>query len=408
MFTRGQSSHEPRDSSRRALHVLGALKPGGVENWLLQMAPHLAGSGWAFDYCLLGPEIGLYAEDFEKFGSQVLRCPLRPSPFLVPRFHRLLRRGNYEIVHSHVHHFSGLILTLAKGAGVPVRIAHSHNALDGRPDSAPRRFYRQAMRRMLSRSMTAGLACSETAAEWLPGGDGETGLAVSLLPYGIDLERFRRLQTDRGRLRREFRIPGGAPVVGYVGRLEAQKNPFFLLDIISEASRAMPGAYFVIVGDGRLRTRLEQKAEERGLGARVRFAGQRRDIPDLMVGLFDAFVLPSLWEGLPLAALEAQAAGLPTLVSDRVTSEIGVLPRISYRAPLDAGAAHWARTLREMLEARRLSPAEATSALENLRLDIASCRGRLTTIYEELIERRGVSARETGAPMQAKAGLGRS
>ena len=388
--------------------MLGALKPGGVENWLLQMTPHLAGSGWAFDYCLLGPEIGLYAEDFEKYGSRVLRCPLRSSPLFVPRFYRLLRRGDYEIVHSHVHHFSGLILGLARAAGVPVRIAHSHNAQDGRPDRALRRLYRKVMRRMLSRSMTAGLACSETAAEWLPGVDEGTGPPISLLPYGIDLERFRRLQTDRGRLRREFRIPPGAPVVGHVGRLEPQKNPFFLLDIISEASQVIPRAYFVIVGDGRLRGRLEQQAEQRGLGARVRFAGQRRDIPHLMVGLFDAFVLPSLWEGLPLAALEAQAAGIPTLVSDRVTGEIGVLPRISYRAPLEAGPGHWARTLREMLEARRLSPAEGAAALEELHLDVASCRDRLTTIYEELMERRAVSGREAGGALQAKAGLGRS
>ena len=391
-----------------ALHVLGALKPGGVENWLLQMAPHLAESGWLFDYCLLGPQTGLYAEEFEKHGSRVLHCRLRPSAFFAPRFNRLLRRADYQIVHSHVHHFSGVVLGLARAAGVPVRVAHSHNVHDGRPDSASRRLYRKGMRRLLSRSMTAGLACSAAAAEWLPGGDGETGPRRLLLPYGIDLERFRRLHPDRGRLRREFRIPAGAPVVGHVGRLEPQKNPFFLLDIVSAASRAIPQAYFVVVGDGRLRARLEQQAEQRGLGARVRFAGQRRDIPHLMVGLFDAFVLPSLWEGLPLAALEAQAAGIPTLVSDRVTGEIGVLPQISYRAPLEAGASHWARRLRQMLEARRLSPAEAASALEDLNLDVASCGGRLTTIYDELIERRAVSGRAAGGPMQAKAGLGRN
>ena len=368
------------------------------------MAPQVEESGWAFDYCLLGPEIGLYADQFEKYGSRVLRCPLRPSAFFAPRFYRLLRRGGYEVVHSHVHHFSGFVLGLAKGAGVPVRVAHSHNAHDGQPDTLTRRLYRNAMLGLLSRSMTAALACSETAAAWLPGGEGK---AVSLLPYGIDLERFRRLHPDRGRLRREFRIPAGAPVVGYVGRLEPQKNPFFLLDVIAEASQSIPQAYFVIVGDGRLRARLEQLAEQRGLGARVRFAGQRRDVAQLMVGLFDAFVLPSLWEGLPLAALEAQAAGIPTLVSDRVTDEIGVLPQISYRAPLEAGAAAWARKLGEMLEARRLSSAEASSALEALNLDVAcSCR-RLTGLYDELIERRTVTAREAGGPMQAKAGLGR-
>ncbi len=387
--------------------MLGALKPGGVENWLLQMAPHLAENGWAFDYCLLGPETGLYAEEFEKHGSRVLHCPLRRSPFFGPRFYRLLRRGDYEIVHSHVHHFSGAVLGLARAAGVPVRVAHSHNAHDGKPDTVTRRLYRSAMLGLLSRSMTAALACSETAAGWLPGGDGKTGPPVSLLPYGIDLERFRRLHPDRGRLRREFRIPAGAPVVGYVGRLEPQKNPFFLLDIIAEASQSIPQAYFVIVGDGRLQARLERLAADRGLGARVRFAGQRRDVAHLMVGLFDAFVLPSLWEGLPLAALESQAAGIPTLVSDRVTEEIGVLPQISYRVPLEAGAAAWARKLGQMLEARRLSPAEASSALEALNLDVACSSRRLMALYDELTERRAVPAQQAGGPMHAKAGLGR-
>jgi glycosyltransferase involved in cell wall biosynthesis len=168
----------------------------------------------------------------------------------------------------------------------------------------------------------------------------------------------------------------------------------------------MSQARFVIVGEGRLRERLEAKAEELGLLPRIRFAGQRGDVSELMVGLFDAFLLPSLHEGLPLAALEAQAAGLPLLMSDRITEEAVVLPQIAYRYPLDAGPKHWAAGLRRMLESKRLSPSEACRHLAAKGFGIGTSLGRLTAHYNELTRTLCSSQRQQS--LRAEAGSGSS
>ena len=257
--------------------------------------------------------------------------------------------------------------------------------------------------------MTAGLACSETAAEWLPGVDEGTGPPISLLPYGIDLERFRRLQTDRGRLRREFRIPPGAPVVGHVGRLEPQKNPFFLPGY---HQRSLAGDSAGLFRDRRRRT-AAGAARATGRAARL---GRASTLcrPAARHSHTDGRALRRLRIAVALGRVAVGGArstggrdsdsGFGSSDPARSASCRG--SAIARRSR--AGPGHWARTLREMLEARRLSPAEGAAALEELHLDVASCRDRLTTIYEELMERRAVSGREAGGALQAKAGLGRS
>jgi len=399
-------SSPPASERPRVLHVLGSLDPGGVETWLLELARHGDDSGWAFDFCLLGSEKGAYADELERHGSRIWRCPVRRPELFVPRLYRLLRRTRYDIVHSHVHAFSGLVLRVARAAGVPIRIAHSHNSHDGSSRSWPRFIYRSLMKSLLRRSANLGLACSTPAAEALFGARHGDNPAIHSAPYGIDLEKFRRLQPDRLKLRHEFGVPPGVPVVGHVGRLETQKNQDFLLEVAAATAILMPQARFVIVGEGRLRERLEAKAEELGLLPRIRFAGQRGDVSELMVGLFDAFLLPSLHEGLPLVALEAQAAGLPLLMSDLITEEAVLLPQIANRYPLDAGPKHWAAGLRRMLESKRLSPSEACRYLAEKRFGLGTSLGRLTAHYDELT--RTLCSSQSQQSLRAEAGSGAS
>lgn len=401
------SGSSPSATDRpRVLHVLGSLDPGGVETWLLELARHGDDSSWAFDFCLLGSEKGAYADELERRGSRIWSCPVRRPELFAPRLYRLLRRTHCDIVHSHVHYFSGLVLRVARAAGVPIRIAHSHNSHDGSSRSWPRLIYRGLMKSLLRRSANLGLACSTPAAEALFGAGHQKNPAVHSAPYGIDLEKVRRLQPDRIRLRNEFGVPAGVPVVGHVGRLEPQKNQDFLLEVAAATATVMPQTRFVIVGEGRLREQLEAKAEQLGLLPQIRFAGQRRDVSELMVGLFDAFLLPSLHEGLPLVALEAQAAGLPLLMSDRVTEEAVVLPQTSCRYELEAGPEHWAVGLRRMLESKRLSPSEACRHLAKKGFGIGTSLKNLTARYDEMTRTMCPSHRQQS--LRAEAGSGMS
>ena len=187
----GRGPENYASSRGRVLHVLGSLDAGGVERWLLEIVRHRSPSDRAFDFCLLGGRDGAYAAGLRKRGCGIFRCPLRPFVLFPVRLYALLRGSNYEIVHSHVHPFSGFILAMARAAGVPLRVAHCHNTHDGREDRFRRRLYRGLMQRCLSRWMTLGFGCSGPAAEQMLGASNVEDERIRVLRYGIDLQTFR-------------------------------------------------------------------------------------------------------------------------------------------------------------------------------------------------------------------------
>lgn len=366
----------------RALHVLGSLNPGGVERWLLDTVRLGGDSPWRFDFCLLGRERGIYAPRLEALGCRTLHCPLDPRVTFPGRLYGLLRRERCQVVHSHVHHFSGVVLAVARAAGVPVRAAHSHTCDIRTGKLLHRRLYRRAMRALLESSMTQGFACSERAAEFA----GEPlRPRLRILACGIDLEAFGEARSGGAELRRQLGIPGDVPVVGHVGRLSEEKNQAFLLRVAIRLISRVPRALLVIVGGGSLRSKLEDLTRRLGLQQRVVFTGPRDDVPELLTGVFDAFALPSLREGLPAAVLEAQAAGLPCVVSEQTPAEAVVLPELVERVPLGRGAAAWADALARALERPRWDRRDACRRLRKQGFDVAASFGALTKAYEELL-----------------------
>ncbi|MGO9691540.1 MAG: glycosyltransferase [Syntrophobacteraceae bacterium] len=157
----------------------------------------------------------------------------------------------------------------------------------------------------------------------------------------MDLEPFRQ-ETDPARVRVEIGIPSDACVIGHVGRFHEAKNHSFLVEIAFEIAKREPRMRLLLVGDGPLRSQVEQKTAQLGLTGKVIFAGIRTDIPRLMLGAMDIFIMPSLYEGLPLVGIEAQAAGLPLLVSDTITDELPAVKRMVHRLSLNAPPSVWA------------------------------------------------------------------
>src|SRR5690606_15972476 len=211
-------------------------------------------------------------------------------------------------------HYSGWALRTAAQARVPVRIAHSHNdtsAVQARA-SLPRRAYLTLMKYSIDRYATHRLSASRLAASALFKSGWETDLRHRLLYYGVDLTPFGAAVDGRS-LRADLNIPPNAFVIGHVGRFAEQKNHRFLIEIAAEVCHHDRNARFLLVGDGPLRPRIEQQVAQAGLGERVIFAGLRADVPALMTGVMDCFLLPSLFEGLGIVLIEAQAAGLPCI-----------------------------------------------------------------------------------------------
>jgi glycosyltransferase involved in cell wall biosynthesis len=333
----------------RVLQVLGALNHGGIETWLLHVMRHIDRQAFQFDFVVHSAKPAAYDEEIRALGARIFPClnPQRPWQY-ARQFKAILRQqGPFDVVHSHVHDFSGFVLRLARQARVPVRIAHSHNDTTEFEQQAGllRRQYLSLMKTWIARHATVGLGCSRRAAASLFGADWQSDPRWKLFFCGIDLAPFER-GSECDAVRDKLKFPRDAFIVGHVGRFSYQKNHRFLIDIGAELARQVPETRLLLIGDGPLRSEIEQQANAAGLAERIVFAGLRNDVPRLMTSAMDAFLFPSHFEGLPMVLLEAQAAGMACVISDVIDEDATVVPALVRRLSLAQPASVWVDAIR--------------------------------------------------------------
>lgn len=387
LSTPSPSPHQNLPSSakspHRILQVVGAMEQGGLETWLMRVLREIDRDRFQIDFLVSTSKPCPYDDEIRQFGSQVIPCldPHRPWVY-GSHFKRILRQhGPYDIVHSHLHHYSGYILWLAKQAGVPIRIAHSHldASYEEAKSSVLRRLYLNLMRGWIARCATTGLGCSREAAVDLFGADWQSDPRWQILYCGIDLSPFQRWG-DGAAVRAELGIPTDAFVIGHVGRFAEQKNHRFLVEIAAEVLARQPNTYLLLVGKGTLRSAIEQQVAQLGFANRVIFAENRSDVPRLLQGAMDVFLMPSLYEGLPVAGIEAQAAKLPLILSDSISREVEIVKPLVRFVSLSQPASVWADAV---LEAHRTRAnfAALEGGLESSPFNIAYGVKMLEKIY---------------------------
>ncbi len=371
-----------RDRPKRVLQVVRSMDRGGVENWLMNILRRLDRRRVRMDFLVHTTHPGVHDPEIALHGSRIFRCtsPLW-SPGYPVRIGRILRHfGPYDAVHSHVHHFSGYLVTLAASAGIPSRIAHSHSdtaALDARTGML-RRGYLHLMRRLLGADATRLVAVSRRAASALFGESWSLDPRSLVLHCGIDLADFRRMPTAP--VRETYGLTDSDFVVGHVGRFDAPKNHRFLIDIFGEILRRRPAARLLLVGDGPHREFIEAELQARGLAGRTVLTGNRANVAELL-GAVDVCIFPSLHEGLPLSVVEAQAAGVPCVLSDVITEEADAIPSLIHRISLSRPAAKWADVA--LAANGRCAPgkAEALSLMEASSFNIARSMEQVYALY---------------------------
>ena len=202
-----------------------------------------------------------------------------------------------------------------------------------------------------------------------------------MLPYGVELAGF-AAPVDPRRTRADLGIPADAFVLGHVGRFHPQKNHAQLVAIAAEVRRREPRVHLLLVGAGRLQGEIERQVAEAGLADRVTFAGVRNDVPALMRGAMDAFVLPSRYEGLGLVGVEAQAAGLPVFCSHALPAEMEVVPGLVTRLASGCSAGRWATAILAGRSARpEISAADALETVRRSPFEVGRCVARLEAAY---------------------------
>ncbi len=374
----------------KILHVVSFMHRGGIETWLMHILRNIDRNLFQIDFMVHFPESYEYDAEIRSLGCRIIVSPQinwkRWWTYGV-NFQQILQKyGPYDVVHSHVDFASGNIVRLAKQAGVPVRIAHSHNDTSEIRVKAgwKDRLLGALLKLWISRYATLGLACSRNAAADMFGSRWKSDRRWQILYYGLDLTPF-QAKVDPAQVRAELGIPADALVIGHIGRFAPQKNHQFLVKIAAEIAQQEPKMRLLLVGTGSLRPEIEDKLAQLGLTDKVIFAGSRSDVPRLMLGAMDVFLFPSLYEGLGLVLIEAQAAGLPCIFSDVVPEEADVVQPLMKRLSLSQSASEWAEVV--LAQQKANLPIKKSEALSSLQQDspfsIEICTKNLTDIYNE-------------------------
>lgn len=309
----------------RILH-LASPGIGGIENYIFTHYRYMDRSQFRFDFLTQNP--GLKdAEEFKDFEYEVKLLPTTAAkdPERFAKQVRTTLMDGYDILHLHTCYWTGfLIEEIAKEVGIKKVIVHSHSTFIDECDQARREQLLQR-HEAVKREFSAGLAtdfwaCSWMAADWLFGSQIPRE-KICIMKNAIDLERFRFDQGVREQVRAELGIEDSTFVFGTAGRLSFQKNHAFLIQVFQIFYKQHPNSRLIIVGDGELRSSLEKQIEESGLNDSVLLLGWQASVEKYLFAM-DGFLLPSRFEGLGIAVVEAAASGLPCIVSDQVPKDV--------------------------------------------------------------------------------------
>ncbi|MBQ6060789.1 MAG: glycosyltransferase family 1 protein [Clostridia bacterium] len=331
----------------RVLHSVSNMARAGIETMLMNYYREMDRDRIQFDFLANKPEPGEYDEEIRSMGGRVFVSP-GLNPLHYPRYRRFVadllhENPDIRIVHAHNEAMGYYALRSARDAGIRVRIAHAHN-------TRIIRDYKYSLKLMckqlLPGAATDYWSCGRDAGIYYYGKKrwNESGF---ILRNAVNVERFRFRPDVRERQRQQYGLQD-CFVIGHVGRFNIQKNHSRLLEIFAAAAKEAPDARLVLIGTGELEPAMREKANSLGIMDKTVFAGQMADVSGWYQAM-DCFVLPSRFEGLPVVGIEAQAAGLPCVFSDRVTDEAVLSPE-AVRVSLDADNVEW---VRRILKARR-------------------------------------------------------
>lgn len=336
----------------RILQVFGAMNRGGAETWMMNVLRAINRQAYQIDFLVHDPKPGIFDEEIKSLGSSIYYCQAPKKPI---RYARHLKRilsdhGPYDVIHSHVHHYSGWILRVAQKEKIKTRIAHSHSDTRSVQVSARRfrRVYLWLTSKLIAKYSTHGLACSKEAAPALFGAGWENDQRWKVLFYGLDLAPF-QFFPNRTSVRKELSIPENSLVIGHVGRFVKAKNHSFIIEIAEKLLKLEPEILFLLIGDGPEYSDIKEKVEKSNLKDHIIFAGTRPDIPRLMMGAMNVFLFPSLYEGLPISFIEAQSAGLPCIISDVISREADIVEEKIIRLSLLDSPSLWADVIYKQL-----------------------------------------------------------
>jgi glycosyltransferase involved in cell wall biosynthesis len=348
----------------RVLQIVGPMNKGGIETFLMNVYRKIDREKLQFDFLVTREEKGTFDDEITSMGGKVFYIPHITKLGLYRYRKRIIEfledHKEYKIIHSHVIATSGIFQPIARKKGIKIRISHGHSAPNKQKPKDLINFieiyFKKILKYYTAKNSTHYFACSYEAGEWLFGrkiADSQ----MTIINNGIDTLKFKYNEEDAKNVRKSLSINESSLVIGNVGNLNEVKNHKFLLDIFKAVNTILPDSILILVGEGSLRISIEEKIKKLGLNGKVKMLGSRNDVNELLKG-FDVFVMPSLFEGLPVSLVEAQASTLPCIISDTITREIDLGLGLVKFVSLDRAPEYWAKIIIDNFQGNRNIPTD--------------------------------------------------
>ena len=308
----------------KVLIICAGLQFGGVERFSANICKYAPKGEFQFDYLIFEGLGDAYVPEIKENGGKVITIPSPSQGYkaYIKRLGEILDNNHYDVVHSHTQFNSGINMWVAKKHGVKIRISHSHTTAHENKISFKQKIYEEFMRKLIIKYSTHRCACGVDAGKWMYGNK-----PFTVINNGIDTDLFKFSPENRKKIRQQYEIDDNTLVIGHSGTLSKLKNQEFLI-------RILPGNTILMClgrGEEEFEEYLKSVAVECGVKKRVIFTGAVTNVNEYL-SAFDVFAFPSLREGTPIALLEAQANGLPCIISDaipkdaQITDLVKVLP----------------------------------------------------------------------------------
>lgn len=358
----------------RVLHVLYRLDQGGVENFIMNVYRNIDRTNIEFDFALISGEKSVFDEEINELGGKIYY--FSKGKKTKSRIEQNLKRiideeGPFQAIHSHCYFFSGYMLGIAKKYGIPIRIAHAHDVYKGQRYTLFRYVYEYVMRFLLQINTTNCLGCSDAAVKFVYG---KNNKKVEVIHNAINIEKYRFETEKRSRIRKQYGLEESI-VVGHVGRFEDQKDHEYLIDVFSEASKERKDLKLMMIGEGSLIEKEKEHSKNLNIYEKTLFMGNRNNVNELMMAM-DIFVFPSKYEGLGIVLVEAQASGLPCIISDCLPEDTKKIGKMTILNKSDKN--EWVKMILAHCEDKR---SNNELYLKDAGYDIKQVVARLSCIY---------------------------
>lgn len=358
----------------RILQCVNDMHRAGLETMLMNYYRNIDRTKIQFDFLTHRPYKSDYDDEISSLGGKVYYAP-RLYPQNYPKYFKWMKQffkdhPEYKIVHSHIDVMSYLPLLAAKKNNIPIRIAHSHStSIDKDIKYIMKRYFKSKIKKVA----THNLACGEKAGKFLFKDN-----HFDIIPNAVDAQKFYFDKDIREKKRKELGVENKF-VIGHVGRFCYPKNHKFLIDVFNEIAKKDENATLLLIGVGENYDKIKNYVSELQLNNKVKFLGNRADTNELYQAM-DVFVLPSIFEGIPLVGIEAQFADLPCIFSDAISKEVEFNDKVQYIS-LNEDLKRWTEIILKYKNDKRK---KERKAIKNSNYDIKNSHNILENYYLKL------------------------